>query len=222
MRRYRHVIFDFDGVLCDSLGVATQVFNQIRDLEFPDVPRVRCPDDMVEVYGGSLRTCLAAWLDQSSHRRFFDLHSEAMAERAEEVAPFPGVEAMLAELPPGSASIATSAYSDTVLQILGGREGRLPASIYEVVGREHRQTKTEKLRGLTKRLGLDPEECFYVGDLESDVIYCRALPMDILTVTYGYHPRWHLETLGVTWLAHSVEELRRVVRRSLSPLPTLT
>jgi phosphoglycolate phosphatase-like HAD superfamily hydrolase len=68
---------------------------------------------------------------------------------------------------------------------------------------------------LTERLGIGAAECLYVGDLESDVIYCRALPMDIVAVTYGYHPRSHLEQSGATWLADSVDELHWLISEVL-------
>lgn len=220
MRRYRHVAFDFDGVLCDSLPAAMAVFNELGEESFPALPRVACQDDMVEVYGGSLRTALSAWLDETEHRRFFDLHSAAMAERAGELHAFEGVEEMLDELPPGSASIITSAYSTAVHRVLLGEGGdELPPSLFEILGRERGQTKTEKLRELVGRLGISPRECLYVGDLESDVIYCRALPMDIVAVTYGYHPRRHLEGTGPTWLVDSVGELRRLIGEALDQRP---
>jgi phosphoglycolate phosphatase-like HAD superfamily hydrolase len=218
MRRYEHVIFDFDGVLCDSLTMAIAEFNDIRDRSFPAVPRVSGRDDMVKVYGGSLRTSLSEWLDPTEHRRFFDLHSAAMAALTDELAPFEGVEEMLAALPANSASIVTSAYSAAVISVLG-TDGKLPHSIYAVIGRETGQTKTEKLQDLTRRLEISPADCLYVGDLESDAIYCRAVPIDILAVTYGYHPRWHLEKTDAVGLVDSVAELRSSIGRSLNTSP---
>jgi N-acetyl-D-muramate 6-phosphate phosphatase len=218
MRRYEHLVFDFDGVLCDSLAVAIAEFNDIRERSFPALPRIRGRDDMVKVYGGSLRTSLSKWLDTTEHRRFFELHSAAMAARAAELAPFQGVEEMLAALPTNSASIITSAYSAAVTAVLG-TAGKLPPSIFTIVGRETGQTKTEKLGDLTRRLGVGPADCLYVGDLESDVLYCQAVPVDILVVTYGYHPRWHLEKTGAVGLVDSVTELRSFIERSLVSRP---
>jgi phosphoglycolate phosphatase-like HAD superfamily hydrolase len=141
MRRYRHVAFDFDGVICDSLSAAIAVFNQLREESFPALPEVADQDDMVEVYGGSLRTSLSAWLDPAEHQRFFDLHSAAMAERAGKLRAFEGIDAMLDELPPESTSIITSAYSKAVTQVLVGGDGELPPSLFEIVGRERRRTR---------------------------------------------------------------------------------
>jgi phosphoglycolate phosphatase-like HAD superfamily hydrolase len=219
MPSYEHVLFDFDGVLCDSLDAAMAEFNALATGEFPALPVVGGPDDMVTVYGGSLRTCLSSWLDAADHRRFFDAHSAAMAARAAGggLRLFPGIDALLTALPPGSASIVTSAYSDAVRAMLAP-DGVLPSAIGVIAGRERRQIKTDKIRDVLAEGGLRVDQALYAGDLESDVLYCRDVPIDMVAVSYGYHPAWHLETCRPAYLVDDVAALTALLGRVLAPV----
>lgn len=210
-QKYRHFIFDFDGVVCDSLSAAIEAFNRIREEHFPTLPQVGCQQDMTIVYAGSLRTCLASWLSETEGRRFFDLHSAAMAERARELKTFPGIGRVLSLLGPRAVSIVTSAYSQAVREILNKDPDFNEQCLYQIAGRELRQSKTEKITNILSGLGLTPEQAVYVGDLESDILYCRNVPIDIIAVSYGYHPYEYLTLKNPTYCVGSVGELQSLL-----------
>jgi phosphoglycolate phosphatase len=213
--QYRHVIFDFDGVLCDSLAAATKAFNALRE-SFPALPEVLSRDDMVTVYGGSLKTCLSQWLTDEEHKAFFDRHSALMSECSRELDLFPDISDTLNTLQPGIASLVTSAYADHVSAVLARASPAVePNQFYAIAGREVKATKTIKIRDLAARLNLALSDCVYVGDLESDILYCRDAPVDVIAVTYGYHPRWHLEACRPTRLVDTVAELNVTLERTL-------
>jgi len=210
---YRHVFLDFDGVLCDSLSVAMREFNALR-AQFPALPAVSTRDDMVAVYGGSLKTCLLAWLSESEHVEFFRAHADRMAATQDELSLFSGVPALMRKLRPAGASLITSAYGDHVRCVFKRRApdvdlGRLHA----VAGKDSPGDKAEKIKRLAAEVKIPLRHCLYVGDLESDLLYCRKVPIDVALVTYGYHPRWHLEQQSATYLADSVEELADLLRQ---------
>jgi phosphoglycolate phosphatase len=206
--QYRHVFFDFDGVLCDSLAAAMRRFNALRS-NFPTLPEVSTRDDMVTVYGGPLRTCLSRWLTPEQHKEFFDCHSELMSKTSGELMLFPEASDILNSLAPGCASVVTSAYADHVRTVLARASPPVdPERLYAIAGRDAKATKTAKIQALAAQLDIDLDECVYVGDLESDILYCRDVPIDIIAVTYGYHPRWHLEQCRPTYLVDSVADLR--------------
>jgi phosphoglycolate phosphatase-like HAD superfamily hydrolase len=213
-RSYKHFFFDFDGVICDSLATAVEAFNAIRDTEYPQLPRISNPsEDMTIVYAGSLRTCLLPWLSEEDARRFFDLHSSRMAQLAPDLNIFSGVGAVLSLLNPKKCSIVTSAYSQAVQAILGKDAGFDADCLFKIAGRELRQTKTDKIRAILNELKLGAEDAVYVGDLESDILYCRDVPMDIISVSYGYHPRHYLARQRPDYLVGSVEELGALINQ---------
>jgi phosphoglycolate phosphatase-like HAD superfamily hydrolase len=213
---YRHVIFDFDGVLCDSLGAAIEGFASIRNQGFPTLPMVSKKVDMCTVYAGSLSTCLHEWLSKEDSKRFFDLHSAYMADRCKDLKTFPGIGALLAWL--GSASIVTSAYSDAVRTVLENDPGYRKGCIHSIAGRELSQPKTVKIHNILSALHLVPADAVYVGDLESDILYCRDVPIDIISVSYGYHPASHLQRYSPTYLVESVPALHRLLKNVYQPM----
>jgi len=204
---YQHVIFDFDGVVCDSLTAAIHTYNRLRQELFPFLPPVSSQSDMEVVYAGSLRTCLHRWLSEEEAKHFFDLHSAGMAAIAPTLPVFPGVAEIFRKLGNRSSSIVTSAYSDAVLTVLARDPSFASGYLYKVAGRELVQTKTEKIKSILSSLGLGCGDAVYVGDLESDILYCRAVPIDIVAVGYGYHSSGYLRSQKPTYLVDSVGEL---------------
>ena len=217
LKKYQHFIFDFDGVLCDSLQFAVDEFNRIRANHFPGLPAVHGQHDMTVVYGGSLRTCLHSWLSVDDSKRFFDLHSAAMAARAQDLSLFEGVADTLTSLGPQRCSIVTSAYSEAVRAILAKDSLFDERCVYQIAGRELHQTKTEKINGILSGLNISASDAVYVGDLESDILYCSQVPIDIVAVGYGYHPAEYLSGKNPTYCVSSVNELRALLSELREP-----
>ena len=216
MKSVRHVLFDFDGVICDSLDTAIEAFNSIRAEHYPQLPEVEGKEGMTEVYAGSLRTCLHKWLSPEDARRFFDLHSAHMSSVAHTLSTFPGIGHVLSSLGSQAFSIVTSAYSEAVRAVLSSDPDYNDGALYEIAGRELRQPKTEKIQAILAGLGVSSEDAVYVGDLESDILYCRDVPIDIIAVGYGYHPSSYLADKSPTHLVDSVEGLGTLLMQMLT------
>src|SRR5205085_5108122 len=188
----KHLFFDFDGVLCDSLTACIAECERLRRERYPALPPLSPDSGMDMFFAGPLRTSLHRWLSSDESKAFFDEHSAAMAARAADLLPFPGIRAMLERLPPRSASIVSSAYNEAIRRILGDDQGALPASIAYLKGRDTREPKDVKIKAVLDVLEIESGEAVYVGDLESDYLYCNALPLPCILVTYGYQSRDHL------------------------------
>jgi phosphoglycolate phosphatase-like HAD superfamily hydrolase len=213
MKTYGHVLFDFDGVLCDSASAAMEEYAGIRAKHFSCLPPVRNLDELGNVYSGSLRTCLHRWLTPTETKVFFDLHSAAMAQRIGSLALFEGARQALSLCGPRGASIVTSAYTDVVWALLRRDSEFDDTCVLTVAGRELHQTKTAKISAITSSIGIRCDDAVYVGDLESDILYCRDVPIDIIAVSYGYQPRHYLEGKGATYLLDSVDDLCTLIER---------
>jgi phosphoglycolate phosphatase len=213
VKHYEHFIFDFDGVISDSYGLAVEKFNEIRNDFFPQLPKVETKNDMTIVYAGSLKTCLNKWIGQEGTKIFFDLHSKKMQEEAKTIQPFHGISQVLNSLGEKKISIVTSSYSQAVKNILSKDISFNENVIYKIAGRELHQTKTEKIINILTELGLNKDDAVYVGDLESDILYCRDVPIDILSVGYGYHPSEYLQNLNPTYFADSIIDLENLLNQ---------
>jgi phosphoglycolate phosphatase-like HAD superfamily hydrolase len=212
---YRHVLLDFDGVLCDSLAAAIEVHEVLRG-RFPALPPIAGADDVPRVYAGAMSTALAAWLSDDDARAYFVAHADSMAARSDALDLFDGVPELLASLPHGTASIVTSAHARAVCLILE-RAGVDMRTLRHVLGRSGGRTKADRIQVVAADLALAASDLLYVTDTESDILECREIPVDVVAVTYGYHPAWHLSHCGATYIAGSPRALRLLLRRLLAP-----
>ncbi len=217
MKKYNLLFFDFDGVISNSLRICMEEINRLRE-KFPAIPEVRTREDMARVYSVELRHSLYPFgLNDEETREFFDCHSSAMNQRAAEVEPFHEAVRALAHcsLPK---IIITSSYSEAVYTILRKCEEFDETFVQGVYGREHRRTKTEKIRSALELFNAEVSEALYIGDLASDVLYCRDVPVDIACVGYGYHPSSYLKKFSPEYILETVEDFAKFLQ-SLSPKP---
>jgi len=207
MKKYKHFIFDFDGVISDSCEVAMEKFNEIRTVHFPQLPVVKSKNDFAIVYAGALKNCLDRWIGSEGTRSFFNLHSKEMLSAVENISPFEGIISIVNSLGEQNVSIVTSSYSSAVESIMSKDSLYDKNTIYKILGRELSKSKTLKIKDILLELSLHSEDIVYIGDLESDILYCREIPVDIISVGYGYHPVNYLEKFQPTYLAESVNDL---------------
>ncbi|MEK7631005.1 MAG: HAD hydrolase-like protein [Patescibacteria group bacterium] len=215
MKKYRLLFLDFDGVISNSLQICMEEINRLRE-KFPTIPEVRTREDMTRVYGVELRYSLYPFgLNEEETGIFFDRHSGAMNQRATEVEPFHQVVRALSccSLPK---IIITSSYSEAVYAILRKCEEFDENFVQGVYGREHRKTKTEKIRSALALYNADVTETLYIGDLASDVLYCRDVPVDIACVGYGYHPPSYLKKFSPKCILETAEDFAEFLQ-GLSP-----
>lgn len=213
VKSYKHFIFDFDGVISDSYDLAVKNFNEIRSELYPQLPKIETKNDMTIVYAGSLKSCLNNWIGQEGTKSFFNHHSKRMQDISNTILPFSGIVQVLNSLGEKKVSIVTSSYSVAVKNILAKDNSFNENVIYKIAGRELHQTKTEKIINTLTEIGLTKEDAIYVGDLESDILYCQDVPIDIISVGYGYHPSEYLQNLKPTYFASSVTELGNLLNK---------
>ncbi len=212
MRIYRLLILDFDGVLSNSLQICMEEVNRLR-VEFPGLPEVHSRTDMVKLFAVQLRHSLHRFgLDDALTKRFFDEHSGAMSHRSHEIEPFYGAVSALVACSL-SKIIVTSSYSAAVHDILRKCSDFHKGLIQHVYGREEQKSKTEKIRDALQTFDADVSEALYIGDLASDVLYCREVPVDIACVGYGYHPTEYLRQFNPTYILETEDEFVAFISR---------
>jgi len=210
--RYKLLLLDFDGVLSDSMQVCMEEINKISHTTYPQIPHVLSQEDMTTVYSVELRHSLYRFgLDDTQTKHFFDLHSRAMSLRALEVEPFyQVVRSLSACLIPKI--VITSSYSEAVHKVLGKCKEYHPEYLMGVFGREMRKTKTEKINHALSLVGSKKDDALYVGDLASDILYCKDVPVDIACVGYGYHPSAYLQLFKPDFLFETQDDFTSYLR----------
>jgi phosphoglycolate phosphatase len=193
----KHIIFDFDGVLADSLKIAIDEYTRIALHDFPSLPLINSQAELTAIWRGSLATCFRSWMTDAESRSFWELHRQAMLARSSEVRVFDGITNLLTSLAPASWSVVTSTYSTIVSQTLNKHGVGIVVRAYRIVGRESAFGKSEMLLGLISDLQLSASEVVYVGDLENDYLACREVGIPMVGAGYGYHSAEYLRSIGV-------------------------
>jgi phosphoglycolate phosphatase-like HAD superfamily hydrolase len=204
-----HFIFDFDGVLSDSLSVALQEVNRLAKAAYPMLPPVRGQEDMVKLFSGPLRSSLQRFgLSKKESEDFFDAHSSAMRQRAGEIKPIDEVLLAVKEVAFGKCSIVTSAYSSAVLSVLRRSRHYKDGMFCPIKGRELYQRKSDKFRAILAEKGLSSSEVLSFGDMVSDLLYSREAGIPFCAVGWGYHPLRYLSAFNPDFSVESPKELR--------------
>jgi len=213
-RRYRFVVFDWDGTLADSTGLITHSIQAAcRDLGEP------VPDDATARYviGLGLADMLrhiAPGLAPERHRDLTARYRHHYLRADASIPLFAGVPAMLDEL-------------EAVGCLLGVATGKSRVGLnraFEQQGIGHRFVATrcadegfpkpnpDMLLHLMDRVGADPCETLMVGDTTHDVELARNAGVEAVAVSYGAHPATGLAQLDPMVLVHSIAELRQWLR----------
>jgi len=215
MTKIKHIAWDFDGVIADSLNVAMRHINLLRSNGFDKIPTVRSQSDMADFYDGTLADCLLKYgYILSETKSFFDKHTALMEREMEwdanEIAVFEGVLEIFKGLT-CPCSIISSANERYISEILSCSDVDI-RNFSDVLGRETVGKKPEKLRQLCKKHDCRPGEVLYIGDLVHDILACRVAGVPIIAVGYGYHPIDYLRKHSPDYSVETVKSLRDLLR----------
>ena len=190
-RGIRAVLFDLDGTLIDSapdLGAAADQMRVARQL--PSLPL----DLYRPMAGAGARGMLGvAFGITSDHQDFPALREEFFRNYEQRMTrdtfAFDGVAQLLQDL--AARGFAWGVVTTKSMRFTGPLTQAMPlfSTAGAVVGGDSTpfsKPHPEPLLEASRRLGLAPAECVYVGDDERDVVAGRAAGMPTVAATYGY------------------------------------
>jgi len=212
-RRFRLVVFDWDGTLIDSTAAIVHALRaSALDLGLPVPSRERASHviglGLFEAIGiavpGIEREQLPEFVVRYRHHYF------AVDGRLE---PFDGVSPLLGELVDSGAWLAVAtgksrAGLDRALEQTGFARHFLTTRCADEGAPK---PDPWMLRDICEELGVDPAHTIMVGDTTHDLGMARAAGAGAIAVTYGAHPRRELETEPSLAMVDSIAELREAL-----------
>jgi phosphoglycolate phosphatase len=209
-RRFRFVVFDWDGTLSDSTAIIAHSLQQAcRDLGEP------MPDDIDArfVIGLGLADAIrhvAPGLPRGRHSDLAARYRHHYLARDEGISLYAGVQEMLAEL-------------DAAGFVLGLATGKTRAGLARAlaqhpIGKHFAVTRCADeglpkphpgmLLHLMEQVGAEPRETLMIGDTTHDLELARNAGAAALAVAYGAHAPAGLQRQRPLATVHSVAELR--------------
>jgi phosphoglycolate phosphatase len=203
----RLLLFDFDGVVADSLDAFAESFvEQCRDVGFD---RIATRQDFLDLFDGNfLQRVLKAGLHPLKMRRFTKDFAPRITAVMAAVKPFEGMLALLTDVAHTHPTyIITSSMTSAVEGYLA-RHG--VTGVLGVLGADQEPSKVKKIRQTAKR---HPEAApYYIGDTKGDMLEGREAGATTVAVTWGWHEEAHLRTAQPDHVVHTPDELRGLLQ----------
>jgi len=196
------ILFDLDGTLLDTAGDLGAALNQVlTEYQRPTVPETAFRPLASHGANGLLTLGFGAdYAPQKAvlRQRFLDVYE---ANIARYTLLFNGVEALLNELRAQQIQVAIVTNKPTFLTAQVLPQFPTLASIDVVVCGDTlsvAKPAPEPLLHAAERLGVQPDQCWYVGDAERDIQAGRNAGMYTVLAEYGYI---HADDAPEQWLA---------------------
>jgi phosphoglycolate phosphatase len=210
VKRYRAVVFDWDGTIMDSThSIVAAMQAACADLDLP----IPLAAQASWVIGLSLESALyhaVPTLTADRMPRFLERYRVHFLARDPEIKLFDGVRELLAELRTRQVLLAVATGKSRIgldrvlaaMQLHGHFESTRCAD--ESFSKPHPGMLLE----IMKELALSPEQVLMVGDTSHDIQMAGNAGVDSMAVSYGAHDRQTLVSAQPTVLVSSVDEMQ--------------
>ena len=206
----KYIIWDFDGVICDSKNIAFDVHNIIRQ-KYEKLPKINNELEYSKLMNVEYDESLEKYLSKEEKDNYFLEHREEMYNRKSEFKIFKTIVDFIRDnnIP---SIIVTATYEKLVRYVL--KNNGYDDNIFKyILGRETKGGKTEKVESICKILNLKKDEVIYIGDTINDVLFCNKMGINIICVGYGYCPIKIFKEHEILNLSETQKELIEYIKK---------
>lgn len=203
----RHIIFDFDGTLADSLPVVIRIAQEL-------VPDVDLSDKEVAM----LRNMSARDIIKYSGIPYWRLlrliikGKRLLGQRLDELTVFPGISEVLHDLHKQGYQISVvSSNNEAIINKVLKRE-KIDQYVSGVYGNLGLFNKARAFKAVLRDQKASPNDAVYVGDEVRDIEAAKRGGIPIISVTWGYNGEAILKKYHPTYMAHTPKELLEIIQ----------
>ena len=206
------VMFDYDGVIVDSLDVFSAAF--IDACTAAGVPGFTTPDDLLAVMEDNFYVGMRSrGVDDERVAEVLRRLGEALIRARHWLKPFPLIPQVLEDL--GETRTVVVVTSSPAEVVEGWLRSHGITGVAEVAGAETARSKVEKIHTLQERFP-GQDVYWYVGDTAGDIREAREAGVTPVGVSWGWHEPEMLSAAGAERIAFSPAELLTIVAPELT------
>jgi len=193
-------LFDFDGVLVDTLGIAYGINVEAQ------------PDLSLETYKSFFEGNIHDAIKDGKKRHIPDFDEKALAQTREIKIP-EALRQMVAEI--SKYSVLTIVSSSTTRLITGiiEKEGLMPY-FSDILGSDVHTSKVEKVKTLLAKYSVSPDDAVFITDTLGDIREAEKCGVKSIAVTWGFHEESTLAKGNPVQIVHTPEELLHAIERA--------
>ena len=213
--RYEAVLYDMDGTVLSTLtDLANAVNYTLRSFGQPEVSSRKVRASTGSGAAMLIRRCLPGDVSQERMEEVLRAYKAYYAANCNvETKPYDGIVSLMERLKKlGVKQAIISNKPDGAVKELA--KIYFSGLIEEAVGESEtvkRKPDPDAVLAAARLLGAAPERCVYIGDSEEDILTAKNAGMDGISVTWGFRDEAQLIAAGAEQLAHSVEELEKIL-----------
>lgn len=207
MNKEKLLIFDFDGVIADSMKLVKVFYNKIhKKYHLPYANNEKVISDLFHknVYEG----LADAGLPKEKARDFLEDMKKMTFENEDSYEPFEGIKESLYYLYKKGYLIAiiSSNHTDIIDRFLNKYD--FDDIFTEIHGAEANTSKVEKILLLMNKLNFENKYTYYIGDTVGDVKEGSEAKVHTVAVSWGYHSKKDLQLASPEFLFNKSSDLK--------------
>lgn len=196
------LIFDYDGVIVDSLDLFMDYFIQACKQE--GFEEIGSKQVFLSLFDGNMfEKMMEKGMTKEQIRHIMYFMKDELVLNQEKLRVFPKMKQVLRTLSlNNSLFIITSNESHVVNQFLSLHQMTM---FKDIIGSEKEPSKVKKIQMIKQQNGHD--KVFYIGDTVGDILEGKKAKVDTVAVSWGWHGPDKLRNIDPAYLVSKPEEL---------------
>lgn len=208
-------IFDLDGTLLDTIGDLHRATNYaLRKFDFPERTLTEINSFVGNGLGILIRRAVPAEASEETVQAVLKEMKAYYADHYHDLTlPYPGIIDLLKSCKDNGISMAiVSNKADPFVKNLCNLffKDLICVALGESP-EQPRKPAPNMVFSALEQLGISPEEAYYVGDSEVDILTAKNAGLPCLAVTWGFRTEDFLVDSGATTLVHDPKELLNII-----------
>lgn len=198
-------IFDYDGVIVDSLKIVTEIFVSI--LPKYNIQNIKNEKDIIDLFDKNFYESLKELgLNKKRTREIINYQKKELESKKNEISLFNGIKNTLKKLSKeNKVIIITSGITSVVRKKL---ESQNINEIKEILGADKGTSKVKKINIIKKKY--PSSKFYYIGDTIGDIFEGKKAEVKTVAVTWGYHSLPKLKRSHPDIIINSPEDLLKI------------
>jgi phosphoglycolate phosphatase len=202
------LIFDYDGVIFDTVKIAWEIIKVVCDKYCKK--KIKTKKEFLDIYKTNFYSAMEERGVTDSDMEKLKEDSIKFLKRKHPKA-FRGIKKVMNQLAKKyKIAIVSSNYTEVMKHALD--KSRILEDFDLIIGAEHEEHKTKKIKLCLKKFKLKPNEAVFVTDTIGDIKEAKKVKLKTMAVTWGFHKKGKLLKTKPDFIVDKPKEILEVLK----------